>query len=94
LLPVDQLARLANDTEFGLAGTVWSADVDRATTVARAVQTGTIGVNDYALDVRAPFGGVGSSGTGARHGGPQANLEAFTDTQWVTVRGTLPQYPF
>ena len=33
------------------------------------------------------------SGTGARQGGAQANLDAFTDTQWVTVRGSLPQYP-
>ena len=48
-------------------------------------------VNDEAV---APFGGVGASGTGARHGGPQANIEAFTETQWVTLRGDLPRYPF
>jgi benzaldehyde dehydrogenase (NAD) len=42
----------------------------------------------------APFGGVGASGTGSRHGGPMANIEAFTETQWVTVRGDLPAYPF
>jgi benzaldehyde dehydrogenase (NAD) len=36
---------------------------------------------------------VRDSGTGARHGGGHANLDAFTDTQWVTVRGSLPQYP-
>ncbi|OBI87077.1 aldehyde dehydrogenase [Mycobacterium asiaticum] len=71
----DEAIALANDTEFGLAGTVWSADVDRATTVARAVHTGTIGVNDYALDVRAPFGGVKASGLG-RELGPEG-LEAY-----------------
>lgn len=71
----DEAVALANDTEFGLAGTVWSADVDRATTVARAVHTGTIGVNDYALDVRAPFGGVKASGMG-RELGPEG-LEAY-----------------
>jgi acyl-CoA reductase-like NAD-dependent aldehyde dehydrogenase len=71
----DEAIALANDTEFGLAGTVWSADVERATTVARAVHTGTIGVNAYALDVRAPFGGVKASGLG-RELGPEG-LEAY-----------------
>ncbi|OBI99092.1 aldehyde dehydrogenase [Mycobacterium asiaticum] len=71
----EEAIALANDTEFGLAGTVWSADVERATTVARGVHTGTIGVNDYALDVRAPFGGVKASGLG-RELGPEG-LEAY-----------------
>ncbi len=61
---------IANDSEFGLGGTVWSTDPDRATDVARAVHTGTIGVNDYALDVQAPFGGVKASGLG-RELGPE-----------------------
>jgi len=71
----DEAIALANDSEFGLAGTVWSADDDRATEVARAVRTGTIGVNDYQLDFRAPFGGVKASGIG-RELGPEG-LEAF-----------------
>ncbi|MHA7652551.1 aldehyde dehydrogenase [Mycobacterium sp. ML4] len=71
----DEAIALANDTEFGLAGTVWSTDVERATTVARAVRTGTIGVNDYALDMGAPFGGVKASGMG-RELGPEG-LEAY-----------------
>jgi len=45
-------------------------------------------------EATAPFGGVGASGTGSRHGGPMANIEAFTETQWVTLRGDLPAYPF
>ena len=61
---------IANDSEFGLGGTVWSTDPDRATDVARAVHTGTIGVNNYALDVQAPFGGVKASGLG-RELGPE-----------------------
>src|SRR5947208_11337115 len=40
-----------------------------------------------------PFGGIGASGTGARFGGT-ANLDAFTDTRWVTVRGDIAPYPF
>ena len=42
----------------------------------------------------APFGGVGVSGTGSRLGGAEANIEAFTETQWVTVRGDVAPYPF
>jgi aldehyde dehydrogenase (NAD+) len=67
----DEAIALANDSEFGLAGTVWSADTDRATNVARAVHTGSIGINDYALDMRAPFGGsrpAGSAGSWAPRG--------------------------
>ncbi|CAM3704577.1 aldehyde dehydrogenase [Mycobacterium frederiksbergense] len=61
---------IANDSEFGLGGTVWSPDVDRATDIARAVRTGTVGVNEYQLDVNAPFGGVKASGLG-RELGPE-----------------------
>ena len=66
---------IANDSDFGLAGTVWSSDTERATDVARAVHTGTIGVNDYQLDIRAPFGGVKASGLG-RELGPEG-LDAY-----------------
>jgi benzaldehyde dehydrogenase (NAD) len=48
-------------------------------------------VNDEA---NAPFGGVGASGTGARFGGAAANVEAFTETRWITMRGEPPTYPF
>jgi acyl-CoA reductase-like NAD-dependent aldehyde dehydrogenase len=61
---------IANDTEFGLGGSVWSADVERATEIARSVRTGTIGVNDYQMDIAAPFGGVKASGIG-RELGPE-----------------------
>jgi len=61
---------IANDTEFGLGGSVWSTDVERATQLARSVRTGTIGVNDYQMDIAAPFGGVKASGIG-RELGPE-----------------------
>lgn len=72
---------LANDSEFGLAGTVWSADVDRATEVARAVRTGTVGINDYQMDMGAPFGGVKASGIG-RELGPEG-LDEFFDLKSI-----------
>jgi acyl-CoA reductase-like NAD-dependent aldehyde dehydrogenase len=65
-----EAVRIANDSEFGLAGTVWSQDVERATGIARAIRTGSIGVNDYQLDIRSPFGGVKASGLG-RELGPE-----------------------
>ena len=49
---------------------MWSTDTERATSIARAMQTGSIGVNDYMLDIRAPFGGVKSRGMG-RELGPE-----------------------
>ncbi len=73
----EQAILLANDSEFGLAGSVWSADEERATEVARAIRTGTVGVNDYQLDINAPFGGVKASGIG-RELGPEGLEEFFT----------------
>jgi aldehyde dehydrogenase (NAD+) len=61
---------IANDSEFGLGGTVWSTDEVRACEIARAVETGTIGINHYQLDFGAPFGGVKASGLG-RELGPE-----------------------
>ena len=72
----DQAIALANDSEFGLAGTVWSTDSDRATEVAREMRTGTVGINDYQLDIGAPFGGVKASGIG-RELGPEGLHEFF-----------------
>ena len=64
--------------------------------LAERVPAGLVHINDQTVndEAVAPFGGVGASGTGSRHGGPQANIEAFTETQWVTLRGDLPAYPF
>lgn len=77
--------RIANDSQFGLAGTVWSADSARAADVARAVQTGSIGVNGYQLDVRAPFGGVKDSGLG-RELGPEG-LDAYVALKSIYCAG-------
>ncbi len=71
VIPYDTEERavaIANDSEFGLGGTVWTTDADRGTEIARRVHTGSIGVNDYQLDVAAPFGGVKSSGLGSELG--------------------------
>jgi acyl-CoA reductase-like NAD-dependent aldehyde dehydrogenase len=76
---------LANDTEYGLSGSLWTRDLGRAIRVARAVQTGTLSVNSHS-SVRywTPFGGVKQSGFG-RELGPDAPL-AFTETKNVFFR--------
>lgn len=67
----EDAVRIANDSEFGLGGSVWTSDSDRGLGVARRVQTGTIGVNTYLPDPAAPFGGIKASGLG-RELGPEA----------------------
>jgi acyl-CoA reductase-like NAD-dependent aldehyde dehydrogenase len=84
VIPYDsdtEAVSIANDSEFGLGGTVWSTDTDRATDVARRVHTGTIGVNDYQLDMAAPFGGVKASGLG-RELGPEG-LAAYQNLKSI-----------
>ncbi|GAB32343.1 aldehyde dehydrogenase [Gordonia otitidis] len=72
---------IANDSEFGLGGTVWSSNEDRARAVAAAVRTGTIGINRYIPDPVAPFGGVKHSGMG-RELGPEG-LAAYQNLKSV-----------
>jgi benzaldehyde dehydrogenase (NAD) len=64
--------------------------------LARQIPTGIVHINDQTVGDEAvvPFGGVGASGTGSRFGGTAANVDAFTDTRWVTVSGQIPAYPF
>ncbi|MBA0126807.1 aldehyde dehydrogenase [Haloechinothrix sp. YIM 98757] len=78
---VDEAVAIANDSEYGLGGSVWSADPERAESVAARVQTGSIGINNYMLDPGAPFGGVKASGIG-RELGPEG-LEANQVTKSI-----------
>ncbi|WP_326836128.1 aldehyde dehydrogenase family protein [Amycolatopsis rhabdoformis] len=93
---VDEAVRLAGGTGYGLSLGILTRDVAHGLALAERIPSGLVHVNDQTVndEALAPFGGVGESGTGSRHGGAQANLDAFTETQWVTVRGELPRYPF
>ena len=84
-----EAVRIANDSSFGLAGTVWSQDTTRATGIARAMQTGTVGVNDYQLDIRSPFGGVKASGLG-RELGPEG-LDSYRIAKSIYRVGPGPE---
>jgi benzaldehyde dehydrogenase (NAD) len=93
---VDEAVALARDTEYGLSLGILTADVSRALAIADQVPSGIVHVNDQTVsdEAVAPFGGVGASGTGSRFGGPAANIEAFTETQWLTIQGSVTPYPF
>ena len=93
---LDEAARLAADTEYGLSLGILTRDPLRGLDLAARIPSGIVHINDQTVSDEAviPFGGVGASGTGSRFGGAAANIEAFTETQWVTVRGEIPAYPF
>jgi betaine-aldehyde dehydrogenase len=81
----DDAVAIANDSPFGLGGSVWTADRDRGFLLAELVRTGTIGVNHYGPDFGAPFGGFKDSGIGREYG-PEG-LDEYTELQSV---GLLP----
>ena len=93
---VDDVLRMAQDSAYGLSVGIVTQDVMRGWEIAQQIPSGIVHINDQTVndDATAPFGGVGDSGTGARFGGAEANIDAFTDTRWVTMRGTPPAYPF
>jgi aldehyde dehydrogenase (NAD+) len=78
---VDEAVAIANDSEYGLSGAVWSADVERAMQVARKIRTGTFTLNGFTLDSQIPFGGYKASGIGRQNG--LEGLDAFVELKAV-----------
>ncbi|MEV8136371.1 aldehyde dehydrogenase family protein [Microbacterium aurantiacum] len=91
----DEAVALAADTEYGLSLGIVTADALAGYEMATRIPSGIVHVNDQTVndEANAPFGGVGASGTGSRHGGAQANIDAFTETRWITLRREPGQYP-
>lgn len=84
----EEALRLANQTPYGLAATVWCRDIDIALRTARGVRAGTVAVNGYGEgDISTPFGGYRMSGFGGRDNGLEA-LEQYTElkTIWISLR--------
>lgn len=80
----DDAVRMANDSDYGLAGSVWTADAERGIKLAEQIRTGTFGVNQgYTMDPYAPFGGVKSSGYGRELG--REGIESYLDTKSISV---------
>jgi aldehyde dehydrogenase (NAD+) len=79
----EEAIKIANDSDYGLAGCVYTTDISRAFRVARAVRSGSIGINNYASVPNAPMGGIKRSGVG-REGGWQT-IEAFTELKTINI---------
>nr|PZN77126.1 MAG: aldehyde dehydrogenase [Pseudomonadota bacterium] len=82
----EEAVRMANDTWAGLAGSVWSADLETAKRVANQLVCGYVWINDHGatrLDLRAPFGGMKASGIGREQG--IEGIRAFQDTRSVAI---------
>ncbi|MWC29358.1 aldehyde dehydrogenase family protein [Paenibacillus sp. MMS18-CY102] len=97
IIPFDteeEALAMANDTEYGLSGAVFSRDIVKGTAFARAVESGMTHVNDTTInmDMNAPFGGEKSSGIG--HYGGEIGFEEFTTCKWVSVQKKPRAFPF
>lgn len=81
---VDELIERVNDSEYGLGGTIWASDVDRASELALRVRTGTVWINrPQGIDPKVPFRGAKQSGIGTEMG--EAGFEEYTQGQIVSV---------
>jgi len=91
----EEALALANDSEYGLAGAVYSRSTSRGLAFAQRIRSGMVHVNDQTVNDEAviPFGGMGASGNGSRFGGA-ANWDEFTQWQWVTVRDEPKSFPY
>ena len=80
----DEAVRIANDSDYGLSGSVWTSDAGRGLEVARRVRTGSFGVNQpYSMDPAAPFGGMKASGIGRELG--REGLEGYLEVKAISV---------
>jgi benzaldehyde dehydrogenase (NAD) len=91
----EEAIALVNDTAYGLANAVVTADEGRGQRFASRVRSGMVHINDGTPtdEASAPFGGLGASGLGGRSGG-DANIEEFTERKWISSQHGRPEYPY
>src|SRR5215211_3288867 len=91
----DEAVAIANDTEYGLSGAVFTNSHERGREVADRLDTGLVHIMDSTVydDPVAPFGGRGASGNGGRFGG-HFSVEEFTEVRWITEQPEPASYPF
>jgi aldehyde dehydrogenase (NAD+) len=82
----DDAVRIANDSPFGLAGSVWTKDRDHGREVANRLRTGMVGINGFAPDLWSPFGGYKQSGIGREYG--PVGLDAYLE--YKSIFGARP----
>ncbi|MER5185409.1 benzaldehyde dehydrogenase [Streptomyces sp. NPDC002896] len=93
---LDEAADIVNRSEYGLSLSVLTNDPLRGLALADRTRHGIVHINDQTVDDEPviPFGGLGASGNGSRIGGFAANIDAFTETQWITMQSEIQPYPF
>jgi aldehyde dehydrogenase (NAD+) len=84
---IDQAIEIANDTEYGLAGYVSGADLDKARAVARRIRAGSVTINHPGFDTNAPFGGYKKSGNGREWGAPGFD-------EYLEIKSTVGYAPY
>jgi benzaldehyde dehydrogenase (NAD) len=91
----DEAVELANSTDYGLSAAVQSGSPQRAAAIAEQLRAGMVHVNGHTINEEppAPFGGFGCSSNGGHFGGV-ANLELWTEWQWLTAQEKATAYPF
>jgi len=91
----EEAVELANHSDYGLAAGVITNNMGRAMKIGDQLNVGQLHINDQTVNggPYAPFGGRGKSGNGSRMGGP-ADIEEFTQWQWVSVKQAATPYPF
>ena len=94
VIPYDdesEAVAIANDSSYGLAGSVWTDDPERGLTIARRARVGTFGVNLYVPDIGAPWGGRKASGMGSVYG-PEG-LQTYLATKCVFLPAAADRSP-
>lgn len=97
---VEEALELANDSAYGLSGSVWTSDVDAGIAIAERMRTGSVSINDMAVTYgipEAPFGGRGDSGVGQANG--EIGVKGFCHTQPIIIdrfggRQVTQHYPY